>query len=258
MTFKNMSRATRREYEKITGRKLNNTAIFGQVNIERFYMETGYHLGGCSEIRQVWTPNQAKPRTYYSMGGDHFKESKPLQGAFTALVNSNESTHHVSRLLPARIRLKTGQHLLVYDLETFTSRMSEQISYMEKLAIFCLDTEILVMDSAYGLIRKNLGEMLGDYNEICNKHGDVSYERVTGTEEFMSHQSCAGMLGVYGNLMTCTHAHGLLMMQCVEDESQVNVAGDDGAIAEDDANKLSGCLYLCPGKVREGEDVQID
>jgi len=44
----------------------------------------------------------------------------------------------------------------------------------------------------------------------------------------------ASALGIFGNLMTCTSAHGHLIFQLVEDEDSFNVAGDDGLYPEDE------------------------
>jgi hypothetical protein len=57
--------------------------------------------------------------------------------------------------------------------------------------------------------------------------------------DFTSRQHIAGMLGIYGNLMTCTFAHGVIMAQFAEDEDQINVAGDDGIVPETDSTQLA-------------------
>lgn len=219
--------------------------IFGQVTWERFYFRTGIAIGGACEIRQKWYPAQAKPRTYYAQGGETYEVSRHLQDPFTDLTNCYTPTHHIHRLLPTRLRLKYGQHLRIYDLETFSSRMHEQKAFIDKLADFSRGWPFSFVDARNGVVTVDLGEQLDDYNTICNKYPSVSFERVTNNTSFLSHQNTAGMLGVFGNLMTCTLAHGILMSFCVEDETQVNVAGDDGAIAEDDDNAHLIDICIC-------------
>jgi hypothetical protein len=123
--------------------------------------------------------------------------------------------------------------------------MHEQKAFTDDLSIFCKGWPFTYMDSRHGIVTLDFGELLSEYNSICNKYPRVSFERVTKDTSYTSHQCTAGMLGVFGNLMTCTFAHGALMSFCVEDETQVNVAGDDGAIAEDDSNRAAIDICIC-------------
>jgi len=38
-------------------------------DLERWYYETGYQVGGITEMRWAWKFNDLKPRAYYCMGG---------------------------------------------------------------------------------------------------------------------------------------------------------------------------------------------
>jgi hypothetical protein len=94
------------------------------------------------------------------------------------------------------------------------------------------------MDARKGLITEDLGEVLWAYNQICNYHPEISFERIL--PEMISVGSThhfASCLGIFGNLMTCTLAHGLAMFQLVELEDELNIAGDDGAIVETQENE---------------------
>lgn len=248
MTFKNMSRATVRDWELRSGMIWDSTSnpIFGQVTWQRFYMETGHKLAGECEIRQKWYPSQAKPRTYFASGGLAYTYSADSQDMWTELVNSYTPCHHISRLIPERVRLKTGQHARIYDLETFTSRMHEQRRFLNGLSAFCNGWEFVSFDVREGVIQRDLGEYLWDYTANCTSGCHLSYERVPGIDEgFHSEQSHSGMLGVFGNLMSCTFAHAAVMSFCVEDESQLNVAGNDGEIAEDIGNAVEINICIC-------------
>lgn len=247
MTFKNMSRDTIRDYENHTGLEWDRSTmpIFGQTNYERFYMKTGVSLVGACETRQRWYPAQAKPRTYNAQGGDTYAPSKYLQDPILMLLEETPMTDHKTKLHPARLRLKLGQHARVYDLETFTSRMFEERNFGNHLAGFCNGYSFSYMDSREGLVTRDLGEVLWEYNQLCNMYPRVSYERYireAGAPHISVH-NMASMLGVFGNLAMCNAGHGHTILQIVEDDSQVNVAGDDAVVAEDEHNEV--LLDMC-------------
>jgi hypothetical protein len=68
--------------------------------------------------------------------------------------------------------------------------------------------------------------MLNEYNEICNKdpHFDVSDIFGTGREEDLIHN--CGMLGIPGNISSCTLLHGMLLMVVTMSDT-CRVVGDD-------------------------------
>jgi hypothetical protein len=163
---------------------------------------------------------------------------------FTELVNSFTPTHHVNRLIPDRLRLKEGQHARIYDLEAFTSRAREQRNFLRSLSKFCSGWEFTYWDSRMGCISCDFGELLGEYAETCSTGTQVSYERVT-KEISTSEQRTSGLLGVFGNLPSCTFMHGSVVSFATEDETQINVAGDDGISAEDPDNELELDICIC-------------
>lgn len=236
MSHKNMSRSTRRFAEEMLDIDLDDTPIFSQVNWQQVYCERGIQLPGCSEMRQKWYPSGAKPRTYYSQGGVHYRYSSYLQNVLSDLCNSNPITHYVTRLQPSRLLLKDGAHYRIYDLTSFTSNMNEQRHFVNALANWCYGTPVLKYDARCGILDEDLGEMLFEYNQHCNISPEVSYERfMTDREEpHLAVHSMASMLGIYGNLMTCTVPHGILISMTCEDEDEVNVAGDDAQVLERD------------------------
>jgi len=186
------------------------------------------------ELRQRWYTSQAKPRTYAAQGGKVYSRSQYLQDPFTDLVNSLPMCHHKTRLRPARLRLKTGQWLRVYDLEAFTSRMHEQKNLLSEMSLFVKGWPFTYYDAWEGLVTRDFGEMLWEYNQECNFHVETSYERVSAAYNGFTGRHCyASLLGIFGNLMSCTLGHTLVMDQIFGDDDCLNVAGDDGAVPED-------------------------
>jgi len=79
------------------------------------------------------------------------------------------------------------------------------------LAEYFSDTDITIVDSHKGIVIVNLGEMLREFNEACNLDpsfdtGILNWERVYD-EEIQRHN--CGMLGVPGNISSCTLLHGI-------------------------------------------------
>jgi len=233
---KNMSFSTRRAYEKSTNIDLENTPIFGQDDWIRHYHDTGEMLEGSVEMRQKWYPSGAKPRTYFAQGGTCYQHSRYLQDFFTNLTNAFPPTNHKTRLDPDRLNMgsEDGAHFLVYDMSNFTSNMAAQRSFCDSLASFFVGVEVRIFDEFYGVLQRDLGEMLMEYNEHCVFAPVLNQERVPidlrTLEEDYVHER-ASMLGIYGNLMTCTVAHFLIVAPVLEDPfSEDNTAGDDGII----------------------------
>lgn len=224
-----MSHETRTEYTNLTG---DLTEGFSQRDYLAFEARTGIRLGGCVEMRQRWYRSQMKPRTYYAQGGIYGFTSC-LQDLFSNLVNCSPITHHVSRLRPSRLYAHPGQYFRIYDLTSFTSLMWSQRDFLYELAEFCRGFAITMMTAGEGLICRDLGVLLHEYNDLANNFCPVTYARCPFLDvHSSSYQHVAGMLGVFGNLMTCTLPHGVIMsMHCV-DENQINVAGDDGILPE--------------------------
>jgi hypothetical protein len=189
-------------------------------------------------MRQKWYPSGPKPRTYFAMGGKAYANARFLQDFFTDLTNVFPSTNHIQRLEPYRLRLEVNEddqpHYLIYDLSSFTSNMQAQRSFCRSLAEFFKGVEVEVFDEHYGRYLADLGEMLEDYNEHCVDYPLLNQERVPDdvrTVDGDYHHGAASMLGIYGNLMTCTVAHFMIVSLSVENPyEEDNTAGDDGMI----------------------------
>jgi len=234
-THKNMSRGTRRDFERKTDIDLEGVAIFGQDDWQRYRARTGDDLEGYCEIRQKWYPSGTKPRSYFTQGGVAYKHSRFLQTFFTQLVNGFPSTNHISRLQPHRLAGNMDREnpaYLVYDLSNFTSNMSEQQYFVWELAKFFLGVIVIVLDEWDGYIYRDLGELLFEYHAYCVDEPELTYERFDPLREDPIRHGIASLLGIFGNLMTCTLAHWIIISPTC-DEDEANVAGDDGLKPED-------------------------
>jgi hypothetical protein len=243
-THKNMSRDTRRQYTDITGISLEGVPIFGQDDWQRYYHKTGNKVPGVVEMRQKWYPSGAKPRTYFAMGGTCYAASRFLQDFFTELTDIFPPTNHSSRLQPSRLVLSAdevyGDHYLIYDLSSFTSNMIEQRNFVSCLALFMGGVIVEVVDECVGLMEMDLGELLIEYYEICVERPRLSLERTPlelgrASEDDVSHLR-ASMLGIFGNLMTCTLAHYCILAGTIDSYNHINVAGDDAQVRVTEEN----------------------
>jgi len=237
-THKNMSRDTRRDFEHHFESNLEDFPIFGQDDWQRVYHETGYKVGGSCELRQKWYTHGIKPRTYVAMGGLSYGACRFLQDFFTDLVNAFPATNHITRLQPNRLLLSwddPDHHYRIYDLSSFTSNCKEQKKFISALKEFFRGCKVIIVDECVGPLEVDLGDLLDEYEEYCILEPDVSFERSFrneyGVTDPVGHAR-ASMLGIFGNLMTCTLAHYLLVAPCVEGDLEINIAGDDGLVLE--------------------------
>jgi len=115
--------------------------------------------------------------------------------------------------------------------------MVEQKSFCESLAEFMDGVMVTVVDEVEGLLERDLGEMLREYNQHCVVGPQLSLERAPRSM-FLSDESVrhgiASLLGIFGNLMTCTVAHYLIISPMTDSFDEDNTAGDDGLVLEHD------------------------
>jgi hypothetical protein len=114
--------------------------------------------------------------------------------------------------------------------------MRNQKAFCDALACFLDGVIVTLVDEVDGPVEKDLGELLRDYNIHCVIGPWMSLERTPsslGVNHLTAIQhGIASLLGIFGNLMTCTVAHYLLVSGAVDADDEVNVAGDDGIILE--------------------------
>jgi hypothetical protein len=125
----------------------------------------------------------------------------------------------------------------------FTSSLDCQQDFLEWLARFASRRVFVYWDAREGLVSRDFGDILWEYSQTCARGTEVSYERTT-QEDSVHLQNRAGLLGVFGNLMTCTVAHGIIVRYFADEDDEINVAGDDGLAPEDDEDELALDLLL--------------
>jgi hypothetical protein len=177
------------------------------------------------------------------MGGTAYRPCRHLQDFFTSIVNLFAPTHHVYRLRPQRLVIdpNKGQgdrHFIIYDLENFTSNMAEQRYFVRALGDFLLGVEVMVMDEREGPICKDLGEMLHEYDDYCVSEPLLTYERFDPSRTDAVPHGVASLLGIFGNLMTCTLSHFLIVSPVTDGMFSTNIAGDDGILPQDEWDNL--------------------
>jgi hypothetical protein len=222
---KSLSRDTLRRFNDYTG---NTFESINPVQLEQFYCETGVKLGGVCEMRQVWYPTNATPRTYYAMGGDAYYRSRYLRDIFNYLSDYLPATNRYTRVDPSHLSLESDEDTFIYDLTSFTSLFHEQRYFLDFLASVVDGVIVKVLDTHVGIVNVSLSDLILDYN-LLNKQPEYSLERV-GIDLVLRH-SVAGFLGVYANLVTCTIPHGLALMTISDQKMKQWCAGDDGGTA---------------------------
>lgn len=135
-----------------------------------------------------------------------------------------------TRYLVDVIRCTSQEDLFIYDYSSFTSTLHEIRNFTAALARFFEDTFVTLVDTCHGPIQVSLGEMLNDFNDHCNLfprfdtwkfEGDLD----TGTPVYSRHN--CGMLGVPGNISSCTLLHGLHLCVLVMYMEACRCVGDD-------------------------------
>jgi len=206
-----------------------------QIGCEYVYHKTGVRIEGVCEMRQKWYPSVLEPRSYYAMGGDAFHRSKYVSGLFEGLCDLFSPTNRVASVRPWRLRAQDGDHFLFYDLSSFTSNLHPHKYFLEDFADFCTGTNVRLFDGWQGLIDYDLGDLIREYATLYESI-PIDVTRVYPNCPLVENP-IASLLGIYGNIMSAKLIHGILMMCICKTDEEVNVVGDDGAIAthDDDA-----------------------
>jgi hypothetical protein len=236
---KTMSASTKRDFQDILGYDIDSNP--SQVDLERYYHTTGIEVQGSCEMRQKWYQSNMDPRTYYAMGGEAYHKSKNLQSAFNELCEMLEPSSKSLSVMPDRLMLDSDEYAYIYDLSSFSSNLHEQRYFTYYLGMFCVGTRVKVYDTNLGIVYKDLGEMILEYNTL-NTNISYSTERFF-SEPILSFSGTAGLLGVYGNISTAKFLHACVILQQVQHQNKLNVAGDDGIAAVN--NDISIYRSIC-------------
>jgi hypothetical protein len=211
------------------------------LDCEMLYHKEGIILPGATELRWAWKYNDLKPRVYYARGPSVYYASRYIQAVFNVILEAFPQVSKFERFSTSSIRIPETSRFFVYDYSSFTSTLEEIKSFLLNLADFYRGTEIQIVDTFHGLIRKDLGELLDEYNEVCSFYpefdvSEISWDKIKeeGPAEILNH-TC-GMLGVPGNISSCTLLHGLHLMLVLE-SLDCKCVGDDAAGVDDKDNQ---------------------
>lgn len=197
-------------------------------DLERRYADTGRHVGGYAEMRQVWTYGDLKPRTYFAFGGKSFEASKYIREMANLLANSFLETGFKSRFSYNDVSLTPSRRLFTYDYSTFTTNLAEQKYFLYALAEFLKGTPMDILDTREGITTIDAGQMLEEYTRVTTDEPEFTLQYLFPDEEFQPYiQVIGGFLGVYGNIATATSMHGMHASQICGPSTLSKCVGDD-------------------------------
>lgn len=196
-------------------------------DIEEVYFRTGWKLDGVTEMRSAWKGNDLKPRVYYARGAVQHFASSIIQEIFSALVDALPMTHRRNRFnLYDMEMLRPDMTLMIYDYSSFTSTLHEIRNFTSRLADFLHGTTVTVVDSFLGPQEKDLGDILHAYNQECNMTAEFDVSQLLSITDAVMEHNC-GMLGVPGNITSCTLLHGIHLALVLGALYRGKVIGDD-------------------------------
>lgn len=222
------------------GMNVENTTL----GLEQIYHEYGFRIQGETEMRWAWKYNDLKPRMYYARGPDQYYASRYIQQVFNILVDCLPVTHKFDRFNSHIVRMSPDDTAFIYDYSSFTSKLHEVMGFLRALGEFLSDVNIQVIDTYYGARLVNLKDMFEDFIRECHSVPfDCSgLDKSPNREEEILHHNC-GMLGVPGNISSCTLLHGIHLIIILQ-HLLCKVVGDDafGFGVIESEGSLAGCL----------------
>jgi hypothetical protein len=195
-------------------------------DVERVYAESEILLGGVTVMKSVWRGNDLKPRIYYARGPTVHHGSPFIQTLFNAFVDSLANTHRKTRFHTRDMMLTSHEILFIYDYSSFTSNLHEIRRFTDALACAFDGVLITVVDVVDGPKQMDAGELLRDYNRHCNEDPTFDVSELSAVEEAVLNHNC-GMLGVPGNISSCTLLHGIHLAVITGALLRCKVVGDD-------------------------------
>lgn len=198
------------------------------------YIRTGDWIPGRTEMKQRWYPSGLLPRTYFSWGGTAVSISSYLRNFFNDLADLFGPTHRENRVKPNWLYnpdLPNGGGFAFYDLTSFTSWFHEQVPFLHALSRYFEGTTLNLVGPNLSLYEQDLGHLITAYIQWCNDFPEfIISSSLVQTEIHDTHtylHQCAGFLGIPGNLVTCTLAHGLSLASHFSHEENLQIPGDD-------------------------------
>jgi len=209
------------------------------LDLELAKIEYGIEVQGECEMRKVWRFNELKPRFYYATGGTAYWASRYFKPIARLMMDATRSARSERRLHPEDISyyLELDERLVVWDLSSFTSSLSELKQFMWFIArILESDPEfhstpLRCFDYAEGIKEIHAWDLFDNYNTVVNVECWYTIDRVlswfnkdTATSSLQVTNS--GLLGVLGNIGCSTAFHGF-HIDMTDDRDNGVCVGDD-------------------------------
>lgn len=202
------------------------------LGLELIYHQFGVVVPGPTEVRWSWMYGILKPRVYYARGPDQYYSSRYIQAIFNVLVDSLPTTHRFQRFFTSHIHGDDTQMAVIYDYSSFTSKFFECRCFILSLARLARGYKVLIIDTFLGPITKDLGDMFEEYYEACCNYPSFDATRLCGDllqDDILLLIHNCGMLGVPGNISSCTLGHGIHLASAVGSTINCRVVGDDAS-----------------------------
>lgn len=209
-------------------------------DLEIVYARTGFQFSGLTELRSAWKYNDLKPRIYYARGPSVYYASRYIQAIFNIILDLFPNVNRYSRHNAQSVHLEPRDIAFIYDYSSFTSNLHEIRNFIAKLAEFYSGTYVTILDTFAGVKSVDLGVLLSDYNQACNIEADFDPSDLLEVSDLVLRHNC-GMLGVPGNISSCTLLHGLHLACIVGGIEKSRCVGDDAyAIKSREDNESLG------------------
>lgn len=181
-------------------------------------------------MRWAFKYTDLRPRCYYARGPSDYYASRYIQQVFNILVDSLESTHRHHRYYTEGIRSTSEHTLFIYDYSSFTSTFHEANNFIAALSRYFKGLLITVFDTFEGYKTIDLGDYLSRYLAQCNTLaafdiGKANVDRDYIGPHIVYHNT--GMLGIPGNITSCTLAHGIHLAILLQSVFLSRCVGDD-------------------------------
>jgi len=233
------------------------------LDLEIVYHKYGIRISGVTEMRWSWKYNVLKPRVYYARGPDVYYDSKYIQSIFNLLIDALPQCNRWSRYDISSLNMTANSRLFIYDYASFTSVLEEIRNFTAAIADFLRGCIVTIIDTYHGPVQVDAGVLVDQFNEACNNRpefdiGFMTWEKHDGLESSIVTHTC-GMLGVPGNISSCTLLHTMHLIMVLE-ELGCKVVGDDaGGVTlkgPDEILELLQNIGVCnPDKVEAWDEV---
>jgi len=193
---------------------------------EKFYEMTGFRFSGPTALGMAWKYHELKPRLFYILGLDESKSSLFIQPIFNIILDEFSNVHRLHRHAGYAMRLNSDDLVRIYDYSAFTSTLDEIREFTLKLADFYRGVIINYVDTYFGVVQADLGELLEQYSMECNSFAEIDAAKVLEIEDYIIYHT-GGKLGVPGNISSSTLLHGIHLAMVIGSYLKNKVVGDD-------------------------------